>query len=532
MHKRPHDGRNARWRGGAIVGFALAILLGGIAVAAMVSHVASLVALALALIGLIEAYRRIDAWHRSVIALLPGDDAPPRTLPQALARLSARLERIGHRADARNPVTGLPTREFLFEAIASGPPGALLAILHIADVGRLSAFDAAAAGRLMTELCDRTRAAMDRAHILAQIDRDVLAIWFRNVDEATARQQLSALGHIIEQETQIDGRPLRPTLCIATVVPDAGDQDGEKLLAIAQARMAANEVDAAGPAAADAASAIEERFHIEQALQAACDESGFTAVFQPVIDARTGEVVSAEALLRWTHATLGAISPARFIPISEEAGLSDRIGLWMLNTACREVRGWRDARLPSAKVAVNLSACQLADPLLPEKIMRILDRHRLPASALELELTETAAMADIESTRRLFGTLRDLGLGIALDDFGAGYSSLSYLKNLRFDKLKIDREFVTDVHLRRDSRAICRALIELSRGLDLAVLAEGVESPLEVAALRELGCSLFQGFHFSRPLPPSEFRAFAATGVAAATVLPFTAAPQLRTSAL
>ena len=169
------------------------------------------------------------------------------------------------------------------------------------------------------------------------------------------------------------------------------------------------------------------------------------------------------------------------------------------------MRRWQQRGLKNLKVAVNLSAAQLRDPSLKLTVQRTLERHRLNASALELELTETAATQDAERTFALFGALRALGVSLAIDDFGSGYSSLSYLKNLPFDKLKVDREFVVDVHLRRDSRAICRSLVALTRGLDLAILAEGVESWDEVEALRDLGCTTFQGFLFSEPVNSDQF---------------------------
>jgi len=190
------------------------------------------------------------------------------------------------------------------------------------------------------------------------------------------------------------------------------------------------------------------------------------------------------------------ISPARFIPILEDADLIDEIGRWTLNAACREMRRWQRRGLAGVKVAVNLSARQLRDPSLKQTIQRTLARHKVRPQALELELTETAATEDSERTFALFGELRGLGVSLAIDDFGSGYSSLSYLKNLPFDKLKIDREFVVDVHLRRDSQAICRSLVELTRGLGLEILAEGVESGEEVETLRLLGCACFRLLFF------------------------------------
>jgi EAL domain-containing protein (putative c-di-GMP-specific phosphodiesterase class I) len=187
--------------------------------------------------------------------------------------------------------------------------------------------------------------------------------------------------------------------------------------------------------------------------------------------------------------------------------MMSEVGVWVLNTACRQARSWQDHGLPPLRMAVNLSAQQFRDPKLSNVILGALKHYALEPSQLELELTETATMEDATFTRQLFGELRDLGVGVAIDDFGTGYSSLSYLKNLPFSKLKIDREFVMQVHERRDSHAICGALVELARGLEIEVLAEGVESAEEADALRRLGCSMFQGYHYARPLAPHDFLA-------------------------
>jgi EAL domain-containing protein (putative c-di-GMP-specific phosphodiesterase class I) len=227
--------------------------------------------------------------------------------------------------------------------------------------------------------------------------------------------------------------------------------------------------------------------------------------FQPVVDVAAGAVVGAEALLRWRHPDRGLVSPAEFIPVLEEAGMMDEVGLWVLNTACRQARSWQDQGLPGLKMAVNLSARQFHDPKLNNSIIGALKHYGLAPAQLELELTETATMEDTVLTKQLFGELRDLGVSVAIDDFGTGYSSLSYLKNLPFSKLKIDREFVAEVHQRRDSHAICAALVELARGLEIQILAEGVETQNEANALRHLGCSMFQGYFFARPLASEDF---------------------------
>jgi EAL domain-containing protein (putative c-di-GMP-specific phosphodiesterase class I) len=184
------------------------------------------------------------------------------------------------------------------------------------------------------------------------------------------------------------------------------------------------------------------------------------------------------------------------------------VGLWAVNAACREARLWQTLGLGAMTVAVNVSGHQLERADMPRRIARTLQRHSLSPRALEIELTESAAAADIARAGRLFDELRRLGIRIAIDDFGTGFSSLSALRALAFEKIKIDREFVTEVERRRDSQAICQSIIALARGLGIRVLAEGVERQEEYAWLRQHGCTEFQGFYFSPPLAASEFQAF------------------------
>ena len=249
----------------------------------------------------------------------------------------------------------------------------------------------------------------------------------------------------------------------------------------------------------------EARFSMEQALRQAIVRRELALFYQPVIDLNAGRVVGAEALLRWRHPELGSIPPAQFLPVLEQTGFIDEVGRWVLDTACRDAREFESLGLPGFRVGVNLSERQFRDPGLAPMVAAALQRHGLKPQRLELELTEASMMGDLKRTRETFDALAAIGVNVAIDDFGAGASSLGDLKSLTFSKLKIDRAFVTDVASRHDGQAICAALIELGRRLDIAVLAEGVETREEVEALRVLGCQLFQGFFFARPLPADKF---------------------------
>jgi EAL domain-containing protein (putative c-di-GMP-specific phosphodiesterase class I)/GGDEF domain-containing protein len=430
--------------------------------------------------------------------------------------LASRLQALALREAHAHPVTGLPTRERLNEAvatdIAAGVPTALLGVIRFVDYDRLAGFDHSAANLALQHVATRLTSAVRAGGVIGQIDRDCFGVWFGAGGVEAAMPELQAIAYVVGQEIELDETVLSPVLEIGLAEYPRDGADGAQLILRATSTLARPDAGyrQTRPAEPVTAQSARDRFLLEQDLAQAIAENQLTMVFQPVVDLCAGRMLGAEALLRWDHPRLGPVSPAKFIPIVEDMGLSERYGLWVLNAACREARHWRDLGLDDMKVAVNLSAHQLLDPDLRTKVERTLARHGLGAGALELELTETAAMVDAERTSALFSQLRAMGVSMAIDDFGSGYSSLSYLKNLPFDKLKIDREFVTDVDRHANSRAICSALLELGRGLNLLVLAEGVETDAEVDTLRDLGCDVFQGYHFSKPLSADAFRALAA----------------------
>jgi EAL domain-containing protein (putative c-di-GMP-specific phosphodiesterase class I)/GGDEF domain-containing protein len=458
---------------------------------------------------LVPVTLRVRAAERLATNLCEGTGRQRMTLAKALPHLAEQLASLEHRAARQHPVTGLPTREILLSAIATEvakPCQRLLGIIRFADFDRLAAFDPATADQALLSFSDRLIVAVGSAHLLVHVDRDAFAIWFRS-DRTAAAAEFRAILYVAGQDLALNAQLLSPVVEAASAEA-RGKVEPLQLLMRANAALTRIGRDPAGEIVTSASltdADVRDRFQLEQDLAQAIAREELTMVFQPIVDLAARRLIGAEALIRWQHPERGAISPSVFIPIVEEAGMSERYGMWTLNAACREARRWADEGLSDLRVAVNLSARQLLDDQLLVKIGRTLARHGLPATAIELELTETAAMVRTARTVDLFRRLSDLGISLAIDDFGSGYSSLSHLKNLPFNKLKIDREFVTRLQDRRDSQAICKALIELGRGLNLVVLAEGVEDAEEVAVLRSLGCSVFQGYHFSRPLAGDEF---------------------------
>lgn len=247
-----------------------------------------------------------------------------------------------------------------------------------------------------------------------------------------------------------------------------------------------------------------ERLERESDLRKALQRKEFALVYQPQVDTRSGRTVGMEALVRWQHPTRGLVSPKEFIPLAEETGLIPRIGEWVLHESCRQAREWRDKYGEDFHIAVNLSVGQFIMRNVPTLVKEVLATSGLPPDALLLEITESLAVGEAESTLVLLEDLKALGCRLALDDFGTGNSSLSYLKRFPVDIIKIDRSFVRDLSLDAHDAAIARATIGLAQSLRLEVVAEGVETEEQMRWLQREGCHLMQGYLFSRPLAAAE----------------------------
>lgn len=252
--------------------------------------------------------------------------------------------------------------------------------------------------------------------------------------------------------------------------------------------------------------AARRRNQIEHELRLALTNDTLTLNFQPLVSAESGKVVCAEALLRWNHTVLGPISPAEFIPIAEETGLITGIGAWVVNHACKLAAKWPD----DVRVAVNLSPRQFLSPGLLPMIENALRQNAMTPKRLELEMTESLLMDPTPGVEETLIALRALGLRIALDDFGTGFSSLSYLRHYRFDKLKIDQSFISDLETNADGRAIVSSVINLAKELRMSIAAEGIEKRGQFELLKQFGCTEIQGYLVGRPMPIDQFEAYLA----------------------
>jgi EAL domain-containing protein (putative c-di-GMP-specific phosphodiesterase class I)/FixJ family two-component response regulator len=248
-----------------------------------------------------------------------------------------------------------------------------------------------------------------------------------------------------------------------------------------------------------------ERLMLENSLRHALDRDEFRLHYQPRVDLRTGEITGMEALVRWQHPELGLIPPARFIPVAEESGLIVPLGEWVLREACAQNKAWQRSGLRTVIVAVNLSARQFREQDLVAVVTRILKETDLDPAYLELELTESLIMQNVEAVIATLTRLKAMGVRFSIDDFGTGYSSLSYLKRFPIDMLKIDQSFVRDITTDPDDAAIAKTIISMAHDLQLRVIAEGVETEEQKSFLHLRHCDEMQGFFFSRPVPSEEF---------------------------
>jgi diguanylate cyclase (GGDEF)-like protein/PAS domain S-box-containing protein len=251
-----------------------------------------------------------------------------------------------------------------------------------------------------------------------------------------------------------------------------------------------------------------EMLRLETFLHGALEREEFILYYQPQVNIKTKKICGVEALIRWQHPELGLVSPAKFIPLAEETGSIVQIGEWVLKTACQQSKAWQKMGLPNLKVSVNIAPRQFQEENLVDRIEEILLDTELSPNLLELEITETTIVQNVDFARHALRRLRNMGIHISMDDFGTGYSSLGYLKKFSFQTLKIDQSFVRDLQDNPQDKAIISAIVTLGRGFNLRVVAEGVETVEQLEMLRALNCEEMQGYWFSRPLPTNDVTQF------------------------
>ncbi|MCE9649079.1 MAG: EAL domain-containing protein [Parvibaculum sp.] len=310
---------------------------------------------------------------------------------------------------------------------------------------------------------------------------------------------------------RVSGHELHQTACVGlTIFPQDG-RDPDVLLKNADLALSRAKQEGSGACILyrhELHLRAMERNSIERDLRAALAQKQFVLYYQPKVDIVTGKVSGSEALIRWLHPERGLVPPDLFIPVAERCGFISDVTKWVLDEACRQNRAWQDAGLPKIGVAVNVSAVDLRRPDLTDTVANTLVTRALSPQYLELEVTESMVMRDVDVVIGTLRRLRSLGVGIGIDDFGTGYSSLAYLKRFPVKRLKIDRSFVRDIADAREGKIIPKVIIDLAHALGLNVLAEGVEDVAQLEILRTLGCDEAQGYFLGRPMPAAEFETF------------------------
>ncbi len=424
-----------------------------------------------------------------------------------LVQLNLDLERVAF----VDPLTGLNNRQHFIDRLdklegRSGGIVGLIDISHFSDIN--VALGTAIGDRVIQMVANRLRTYFRVYNApVARVGPDIFAVFDARgfISEADLLQQFEA-PFIIDDISL----PLTASASLADVVP--GKNSGIETMKNAESALnRARHMGAGHCLYYEASMSDAARTHLALLgeLKAAVALEQFEVYYQPQVDLRSGKLLAVEALVRWQKSDGSFISPAEFIPLAERVGLIAAIDEFVMRTACTQVAFWRKQELPDLRVALNLSAVEMHDQILADRISRILVETRLPAQAVELEITESLMVGDMDVALLSLNRLKQLGVSIALDDFGTGFSSLSYLQQLPIDCIKVDRSFVRGIGLSTQSERIAEVVVALGHTLGLRTLVEGIETEAQLNAMLQWGCMEGQGFYYAKPMPAAEFIAWA-----------------------
>ena len=366
--------------------------------------------------------------------------------------------------------------------------------------------------QLLKEMAARLRANVRKSDVLARFGGDEFVLLAQEVPDRQAAAVVARnLLLLTMRPVRIAGQQVRVTASIGIALFPGDAQDANTLMK--HADMAMYRAKEEGKNGFQFYSPLigavsEKRLQFETGLREAVGRDEMALHYQAKVDIGSGEIRGVEALLRWSHPEFGDVSPAQFIPMAEESGVIVPLGLWAMKQACAQTVAWIAQGLPALSMAVNLSPRQFLDPQLVDSIRNVLDETGMPPNLLELEITESVMLHDIDTAVRKLLAIRDLGVRLAVDDFGTGYSSLSQLKRFPIDALKIDRSFIRGIPTDKDDMAITEAILALGKTLGVTIVAEGVETVEQQTFLMRHACHEMQGFYFSRPIPPEQFADF------------------------
>lgn len=456
-----------------------------------------------------------DYLHSKKLPELPTEFADEAgTLMADTSQTLYKLDELIHQISNYDNLTGLPNRDLfrdrLYQNVSQSQNHQQLVAVLLLGIDDFTAISHAlgheTVNQLLRTIAQRLNSGLGKTDILAYLNQDEFAIACTDILSFESVINLSQLLlSTLSKPFLIEGQQIHLTASIGISINEINDCNSVDQL-LQQAHIALYQAKQQGRSqyqfySPEINAQLQERLALENELRGALERGEMIVYYQPLVDLHTRQVTALEALVRWQHPTRGLVPPGKFIPIAEDNGLIIPIGEWVLRTACAQNRAWQISGLQPVRISVNLSARQFEQPNLVEVVKQILNETQLQASYLELEVTESFLMGDIQHSVNTLKQFRELGVWLALDDFGTGYSSLNYLKRFPVNMLKIDRSFVHDVTSNPDSAAVTDAIIALAKSLQLRITAEGIETQQQLNYLQEGGCQEGQGFYFGIPAP-------------------------------
>jgi diguanylate cyclase (GGDEF)-like protein len=441
-----------------------------------------------------------------------------------------RAERRLTRQATHDPLTGLLNRAALHDALQDAVRRRRRVAVLFLDLDRFKLINDSvghtAGDKLLVDVADRLRGSVRDGDVVGRIGGDEFVIVAAVADTAAAAALAARVAEGLAPAFDVTGDEVYVTASIGIVHADAGSESASALLRDADIAMYAakeagrNRIEVFVEAIGDKAT---ERLSDETALRHGIDRGELRLRYQPIVDLRTGQVTSVEALARWQRPDGVLADPDDFIPLAEESGLTVPLGRWVLATATAEIAAWHATRptgAPPVALAVNVSPGELQDPGFLDGVRSVLAGWSMPSDALRIELTEQLLADDTPRAQQVLSELRDMGVKLSIDDFGTGWSSLSYLKRFPFDTVKIDRSFIDGLGRDRSDTLIVQAILGMASGLHAEVVAEGVETQVQALHLLDLGCDFAQGYLFAPPLPFAELAPALSGGLALPWTLP------------
>jgi diguanylate cyclase (GGDEF)-like protein/PAS domain S-box-containing protein len=430
----------------------------------------------------------------------------------ARKQTEAHLRYQAHHDSLTNLPNRVLLRERLRQAVIKARRGNYAFALHMIDLDGFKSINDAmghlSGDRFIRCVGERLRHMIREHDILARLGGDEFAVLQENVSTPEDAAKLAErLCQAINAETHFEDRPIRVSASIGIALSATDGPTSDDLLKnadLAMYRAKAQDGNHFCFYSVDMNTHAQQNAQLDMELTRALQRQQFELYYQPIVNLATGHICGAEALLRWNKPESGVVTPGAFMARVEETGMIIDINHWVINEACRQARQWEKAKL-NLHVGVNLSALQFRKTNVPLQIAKALADSGLSPCYLDLELTESIIMQDLDAAARDLGHLRDLGVHISMDDFGTGYSSLNYIKKLPINCIKIDQSFIRTITNNVHDRAIVRAIITMAHSLKLDVLAEGVETADQLAILRDEQCNLIQGYYFGRPMPATDF---------------------------